>query len=68
MADGIEELELEDVRQLGEVIFNKGRIIRTTYRMFDGLIVNVEMFEDKSNKFWGTFRAATDTGANENII
>ena len=68
MADGIEELELEDVRQLGEVIFNKGRIIRTTYRMFDGLIVNVEMFEDKSNKFWGTFRADTNTGANENII
>ena len=36
--------------------------------MFDGLIVNVDMVEDKSNKFWGTFKADTNPTANEEII
>ena len=36
--------------------------------MFDGLIIHVEMFEDKSNNFWGKFKSTTDISAGAEIV
>ena len=61
MGDGLDKLELEDVRAAGKIGF-KDKTIKTTIRTFDGLLVTVESFEDK-NKFWGRFNAAAALGA-----
>ena len=68
MADGLDELELEDVRRAGELKFPENQTIKTTYNMFDGLIVEVEMFEDKENRFWGRFKAITSSTIEPEII
>tara|TARA_Y100000815_G_scaffold115823_1_gene104564 strand:- start:212 stop:1270 length:1059 start_codon:yes stop_codon:yes gene_type:complete len=67
MADGIDKLELEDVRQAGKIKYPNDRTIKTTYRMYDGLILGAEIFEDEANKFWGRFKATADLGASKEI-
>ena len=63
MGDGLDKLELEDVRAAGKIQFPKDKTIKTTIRTFDGLLVTVESFEDKDTKFWGRFNAAAAPGA-----
>ena len=63
MGDGLDKLELEDVRAAGKIQFPKDKTIKTTIRTFDGLLVTVESFEDKNAKFWGRFNAAAAPGA-----
>ena len=67
MGDALDNLELEDVRAAGEILFPKDKTIKTTLRTFDGLLVTVESFEDKYTKFWGRFNAAVAPGAAGNI-
>ena len=51
------------MRAAGKIQFPKDKTIKTTIRTFDGLLVNVESFEDKDAKFWGRFNAAAAPGA-----
>ena len=67
MAEGLDKLDLEDVRPNGEIDFLENKTIITNYRMFDGLILNIELFEEKDSKFWGRFKASTEEGASDEI-
>ena len=67
MAEGLDKLELQDVRKVGDIAFPKDKTIKTKYRMVDGLVMNVEMFEDSSNKFWGRLEASTEDAAKDEI-
>ena len=68
MGDGLDKLELEDVRAAGIIEFPGNKIIKTEVRTFDGLILNVESFEDKDAKFWGRFEAAAESDAVEEVV
>ena len=63
MGDGLDKLELEDVLAAGKIQFPKDKTITTTLRTFDGLLVTVESFEDRENKFWGRFNTAAAPSA-----
>lgn len=69
IGDGLENLELEDVRAKDKVAFPADKIIRTEYRTEDGLIVNVETFEKDSDVFWARFsaKAAPDAKKTDEI-
>ncbi len=67
MGDGLDKLELEDVRAAGKIEFPEDKIIKTAIRTFDGLVVNVESFEEKGSKFWGRFSATTAPDASDNV-
>lgn len=59
MGDGLDKLDLEDVHAAATLKFPADKTIKTEIRTYDGLIVNVEMFEDeKAEVFWGKFKAS----------
>ena len=35
--------------------------------MYDGLILDAEIFEDEESKFWGRFKATADSAASKEI-
>ncbi|MDA0240454.1 MAG: DUF4340 domain-containing protein, partial [Proteobacteria bacterium] len=59
IGDGLEGLELEDVRASDKIKFLVDKTIKTTYRTTDGLIVNVELFDGGGDKFWARFKASS---------
>jgi len=67
MGDGLDKLELEDVRAAGKIDFPADKVIKTAIRTFDGLVVNVEAFEDDKTKFWGRFNATTAPDASDEV-
>ena len=67
MAEGLDKLELQDVRKAEDIKFPKEKTIKTKYRMFDGLIVNIETFEDSSGKFWGRLTSVSDGTAKSEV-
>ena len=63
MADGLDGLDLEDVKAIGKVTFPADKTVKTEYRTSDGLVVNVELAELADNDFWARFRASLGEGA-----
>lgn len=59
IGDGLEGLELEDVRATDKIKFLADKTTKTTYRTADGLIVNVELFDGGGDKFWARFTASS---------
>jgi hypothetical protein len=60
VGQGLDELELEDVNAASKISFDVDNLIKTRYQTFDGLVVNVELFENKKDgTFWARFKAST---------
>ncbi len=58
MSDGVDRIELEDMRKPGKINFPVGKTIKTTLRTYDGLVVEAELFAtDKDEEFWARFKA-----------
>ncbi len=66
ISDGIDKIELEDVKQAGEVDFPKDKTIHTIYHTYDGLQVDVDLQgDDKTSIFWAKFKASVAPDAKE---
>lgn len=65
VGQGIEEFEVEDVRKADGVTFPPDKLVKTEYRTFDGLVINVESYEGKTEEegFWAKFTASVDEDA-----
>ena len=57
MGDGLEKLELEDVKAAGEVEFLKDRTINTRIETNDEMVINVKMIDIDDGNFWAFFNA-----------
>lgn len=58
MSDGVDRIELEDMRKPGKINFPVGKTVKTTFRTYDGLIVEAELFsKDNDEEFWARFKA-----------
>ncbi len=64
MADGLDGLDLEDVKAANRITFPADKLIKTEYRTSDGLVVNVELAEVKDNEFWARFVASVGEAEN----
>lgn len=58
IGDGLEGLELEDVRATDKVTFAADKTTKTVYSTSDGLIMNVELFDGGGDEFWARFKAS----------
>lgn len=60
ISDGLDKIEFEDVAKAGEVEFPKEQTIRTTYRTYEGLIVEAELVarDESKSDFWARFKAS----------
>ncbi|MEE2760322.1 MAG: DUF4340 domain-containing protein [Pseudomonadota bacterium] len=68
MSDGVDRIELEDVRRPGKIEFSAGKTIKTTLRTYDGLIVEAELLsKNKDEEFWARFKARVADIAKEKI-
>ena len=67
MGDGLDKLELEDVKETGKVTLPKDKITGTEYVTTDGLIVDVELAELQDGNFWARFKARTADDASDDI-
>ncbi|MFP6735197.1 MAG: DUF4340 domain-containing protein [Rhodospirillales bacterium] len=66
MSDGVDRIELEDVRKPGKIKFPDGKTIKTTLRTYDGLIVEVELFATEGDEeFWARFKARVAESAKD---
>lgn len=66
MSDGVDRIELEDVRRPGKIEFPEGKTIKTTLRTYDGLIVESELFsKNKDEEFWARFKARVADNAKD---
>lgn len=66
MSDGVDRIELEDIREPGQIEFPADKTIKTTLRTYDGLIVDVELFsKDNDEEFWARFKASVSPDAKD---
>jgi len=63
MGDGLDKLELEDVKAAGEIKFPADKTINTEIKTNDGLIVNVKMVDIDNGNFWAALVAKTNDAA-----
>jgi hypothetical protein len=65
VGQGLEEFDVEDVRKAEDVTFPENKMVKTEYRTFDGLVVNVVTFEGETQEdgFWAKFVASVDDEA-----
>jgi hypothetical protein len=66
MGDGLDKLELEEVRAAGKIEFPADKTISTTLKTFDGLMIDVKLLE-KGDDFWATFVASAGDGAEDKV-
>ena len=59
MAEGLDKLELEDVLKVGNTKVTEEKLIKTVYKMYDGLVMYAQIYEDGEGKFWGKFKAVS---------
>jgi len=65
ISDGPDRIEFEDVAKPGEVEFPKDKIIHTTYKTYDGLIIDVDVYpkDESKSEFWARFKASVSDKA-----
>ena len=65
ISDGPDKIEFEDVAKPGEIEFPKEQTIHTTYRTYDGLIVDVDLVarDESKSDFWARFKASVADNA-----
>ena len=68
MAEGLEDLELEDVKQFSTEFLNKKGNINSQYNTKDGLVINVTAFEDKVGEFWGHFSVKAKDNVAKSVV
>ena len=68
MAEGLEDLELEDVKQFSTEFLDKKGNINSQYNTKDGLVINITAFEDKDGEFWGHFSARTEDNVKKSVL
>ncbi len=66
MGDGLDKLELEEVRAVGKIEFPADKTISTTLKTYDGLMMDVKLLE-KGDDFWATFVASAGDGAEDKV-
>ena len=57
MGDGLDKLELEDVKAVGNINFSKDKTINTRISTNDGMVINVKMVDINNGNFWAVFEA-----------
>ena len=57
MGDGLDKLELEDVKAVGNINFLKDKTINTMISTNDGMVINVKMVDINNGNFWAVFEA-----------
>ena len=67
MGDGLDKLELEDVKATGQIKFPADKTINTEIKTNDGLIVNVKMVDVNDGNFWAAISAKTTDAASDAI-
>jgi hypothetical protein len=73
ISDGVDRIEFEDVAKPGEhgIDFPKDKTIRTTYKTYDGLIVEADVYakDESKSEFWGRFKASVaDSAENKDEV
>ena len=68
MAEGVEDLELEDVKQFSTEFLDRKGNINSQYNTKDGLVISVTAFEDKDGEFWGHFSARAKDNVAKSIL
>jgi len=71
ISDGVDRIEFEDVAKPGEVEFPSDKTIKTTYKTYEGLIVEAELFarDESKSDFWARFKASVaDDAANKEEV
>lgn len=65
VGQGLEDFEVDDVRKADKVTFPADKLVKTEYRTFDGLVVDVVSYEGKTEDegFWAKFTASVDEDA-----
>ncbi|MBT4590327.1 MAG: DUF4340 domain-containing protein [Rhodospirillaceae bacterium] len=59
MGDGLDKLELEDVKAAGQIKFPADKTLTTEIKTNDGLIVDVKMVDVDDGHFWAALSAKT---------
>lgn len=67
MGDGLDKLELEDVKATSEISFPTEKVISTEISTYDGLFVDAELAEMKDGNFWARFKARTSDDAKDEV-
>ena len=67
MGDGLDKLELEDVKATSEISFPTEKVISTEISTYDGLFVDAEMAEKSDGNFWARFKARTSEDAKDEV-
>jgi len=67
MGDGLDKLELEDVKATNQVTFPKDKVISTEISTYDGLMIDVELAELEDGNFWARFKARTTDDAKDDV-
>ena len=65
VGEGLEDFEVDDVRKADKITFPKDKIVKTEYRTFDGLVVDILSYEGttEAEGFWAEFKASVDEDA-----